>query len=59
MVVNRPSTVFSVPLHGANGGVGLGFRRLHQDATGKDSHGEHGKVEKHNNHKKKSDHSKH
>lgn len=33
--------------------------RLHQDATGKDSHGGHGKVEKHNNHKKESDHSKH
>jgi hypothetical protein len=34
--------------------------RLHQDATAKEStHGEHGKVEKHNAHKKESAHSKH
>jgi len=33
--------------------------RLHQDATGKGAHAEHGKVETHNAHKKVSDHSKH
>ncbi|MFZ2948642.1 MAG: DUF6448 family protein [Desulfuromonadaceae bacterium] len=36
--------------------------RLHQDATGNVAHGEHaehGKVEKHNMHKKESDHPKH
>lgn len=33
--------------------------RLHQDATAKGAHGEHGKVEKHNAHKKESAHSKH
>lgn len=33
--------------------------RLHQDATAKGAHGEHGKVEKHNAHKKESAHSTH
>lgn len=34
--------------------------RLHQDATAKEgAHGEHGKLEKHNTHKKESAHSKH
>lgn len=33
--------------------------RLHQDATAKGAHGEHGKVEKHNAHKKESVHSTH
>lgn len=33
--------------------------RLHQDATAEGAHGEHGKVEKHNAHKKASEHSTH
>lgn len=33
--------------------------RLHQDASGKDVHGEHGKAKKHSKHTEEPDHSKH